>query len=107
MRRHGPFAALRMTAPWTRRSGHRVQLRHVPPRRPAHQPELVQPHHRVVPQLEIEAGQLGERLQQRGLLLQQVERDLGMEPDRELALPVLVPRPLERPLQPPGHHLRA
>ena len=45
-------------------------------------------------------------LQQLGLLLQQVQRDLRVQPDGELPLPVLVPRPLERPLQPPGHDLR-
>src|SRR5689334_3607324 len=80
-------------------SGDRVQLRHVPARRPTHQPELIQPHHRIVAQLEIQPGELGEGLEQLGLFLEKIQGHLGVQPYRELALTVLVARALEGPLQ--------
>src|SRR5438094_7998407 len=87
-------------------SRHGVQLRHVPPRRPAHETELVQPHHRVVTELEIDAGELRQRLKELGLFFEQVQRHLGVQPDRELTLAVLVARALEGALEPAGDDLR-
>jgi hypothetical protein len=52
-----------------------VEISHIPAGRPAHQPEFVQPHHGVIPKLDIHAGHLAEALEQAGLLLQEVERD--------------------------------
>src|SRR6266581_3266840 len=86
---------------------HRVLLRHVSPRRLRHHPELIQAHHRVVADLELEASLLFELTKEVRLLLHEVERHLGVEPHGELALLVLGARPLERALHAANHHLRA
>src|SRR5882724_5048760 len=60
-------------------SRHRVELRHIPSRRPAHESELVQPHHRIVTELEVDAGELRQRLKELGLLFEKVQRHLRVQ----------------------------
>src|SRR6266568_593934 len=81
-------------------SRHRILLSHVAPRRLRHHPELVQPHHRVVAHLELQAGLLLELAQEVRLLLHEVQRHLRMEAHGELALLVVGSGPLERALHP-------
>jgi hypothetical protein len=69
-----PGGVPHQSLPYDSRLGHRIQVRDVPAGWPAHQSELVQPHHRVIPELDVHAGDLGQGLQQPGLLFQQVER---------------------------------
>src|SRR4051812_37951370 len=87
-------------------SGYGVDLRDIPSRRPAHEAEFIQPHHRVVPELEFHPDLAGDTLEQLGFLFEQVKRDLRMEPDRHLSFPALKTNPFERPLEPAGDHLR-
>src|SRR5256885_9200936 len=77
-------------------SRHSVLFGDIATRRPSHHPELIQPHHRVVAHLELEAGLLLQLTQEVRLLLHEVERDLGMEPDRKLPLFVIRAGSLDR-----------
>src|SRR5436190_2047118 len=88
-------------------SRHSVLLGHVTTRGPSHHPEFIQPHHWVVTHLELEPRLLLELPQEVRLLLHEIQRDLGMQPHRELALLVVGTGALEGPLHPPHHHLRA
>ena len=82
---------------------HRVEIGDIPAGGPAHQPELVQAHHRIVPELDIHSGELSERLKQARLLFQKIERHLRMEPNAELAFASFVACALECALQTAGH----
>src|SRR5262249_25233834 len=76
-----------------------------PPRRPAHQAEFVQPEHRIVPDFEVEPALGAEGPDELGLLLEQVEGDIRMEPDRELFLLLFHSGAPERALKPPRDDL--
>src|SRR5437762_14180181 len=86
-------------------SGYRILLGDVAARRLRHHPKLVQPHHGVVAHLELQAGLLLELAQEVGLLLHQIQRHVGMQPHRQVALLVLRPGALERTLHAPDHDL--
>src|SRR5437899_3853486 len=85
--------------------GHRILLRNVSPRRFRHHAEFIEAHHGIVPDLELEPRLLLELAQEVRLLLHEVQRHLGVEPHRELALPVLGTGALQGTLHPPHHHL--
>src|SRR5712691_7147041 len=91
-----------LCAPWLR---DRILLRDISPRRLCHHPELVETHHGIVPDLELEPRLLFELAQEVRLLLHEVQRHLGVQPHRELALPVLGTRALQGTLHPAHHHL--
>src|SRR5207249_4096029 len=86
-------------------SSHRIQLGDVSARRLGHHPEFIEPHHRVVSDLELESRLLLELAQEVRLLLHEVQGDIGMQPHGELALLVLRAGPLERALHTPHHYL--
>src|SRR2546430_15168410 len=68
-------------------------------------PEFIEPHHRVVPHLELQSRLLLELAQEVRLLLHEVQGDIGMQPHGELALLVLRTGPLERALHAPHYYL--
>src|SRR5689334_4020590 len=88
-------------------SSHRIKLGHVSARGLRHHPELVQPHHRVVAHLELEAGLLLELPQEVGLLLYEVQSHIGVQTHGQLALLVVCPRALERALHAAHDHFGA
>src|SRR5262249_1773332 len=99
------FGQGELQSPAGPRLRHGVELSYITAGRPTHEAELVQAHHGIVPQIEIDAGGLLELLQKLRFFLEQIERDLRMQAHRDLLLAPLVPYPLDGALEAASHHL--
>src|SRR5258708_14509478 len=84
---------------------HRVQLRDVPTRRLHNNLELVRLQQRIVSELEAERARPLELLDQILLVLEDVDRNLGMDPHHERILLPLERRPPDGALDPSCHGL--
>src|SRR5690606_1282418 len=70
------------------------------------QSELVLPHERIVPDVHLEPVRLLHAPQEVGLLLQDVQRDLRVDADRDLVLHAFDGGPADRSLDAPDHRVR-
>src|SRR5258708_30781850 len=98
----GESSKLRLSDRYLR---HRVQLRDVPTRRLHNNLELVRLQQRIVSELEAERARPLELLDQILLVLEDVERNLGMDPHHERILLPLERSPPAGALDPSCHGL--